>query len=324
MPDGGDVVTDHLETLILARLSTCTETLTAAAIARASQQYAPISVEPARWRELLDTGVRGLAEHGIIDDKRRVVRADELKRRTGAHAGTRWQQWSERILPALALGIRADDARAHDRLRGRDAWAAAIVARAHHVWTEGQPPTIARLCDALTWRAIGLGTAPKQCPPEVRAHFLRTYIEVDPGPPERLVRLLASQAIQAPRADLRALYVALIRAWLAGRDLSKPATPTAPSLIEAVRSTALVARDGVFGDRKVFISTVWNALRTTPPWTTLALDDFKARLVSAHRRQELELARADLVAAMDPALVASSETRTDGATFHFIVREPLQ
>jgi hypothetical protein len=324
MPDGRDVVTDHLETLILARLSTSAEPLTAVAIARASQHYAPIAVEPARWRELVDAGVRGLAEHGIIDDKRRVVRADELERRTGAQAGTRWQQWSERILPGLALGIRANDARAHARLSGRDAWAAAIVARVHHVWSEGPPPTISRLCDALTWRALGLGTAPKQCPPEVRAHFLRTYIEVDPGPPERLVRLLASQAILAPRADLRALYAALIRTWLAGRDMRKPATSTEPSLIDAVRSTALVAREGVFGDRKVFISTVWNALRTTPPWTTLALDDFKARLVSAHRRQELELARADLVAAMDPALVASSETRTDGATFHFIVREPLQ
>jgi hypothetical protein len=46
--------------------------------------------------------------------------------------------------------------------------------------------------------------------------------------------------------------------------------------------------------------------------------------VSAHRQRELELARADLVAAMDPTLVAASETRTDGATFHFIVREPVQ
>jgi hypothetical protein len=31
------------------------------------------------------------------------------------------------------------------------------------------------------------------------------------------------------------------------------------------------------------------------------------------------LARADLVAAMDPAAVAASETVTDGATFHFVV-----
>ena len=80
----------------------------------------------------------------------------------------------------------------------------------------------------------------------------------------------------------------------------------------------------MFGDRKVFISSVWRALRATPPWSQLDLDEFKARLVSAHHHRELELARADFVSAMDPALVAASETATDGTTFHFIVREPVQ
>jgi hypothetical protein len=89
-----------------------------------------------------------------------------------------------------------------------------------------------------------------------------------------------------------------------------------------VRTAAQQAREGVFGERKVFISSVWNAIRAMPSWSALPLEDFKANLVAAHRKQELTLARADLVAAMDPALVASSETRTDGATFHFVVREP--
>jgi len=80
----------------------------------------------------------------------------------------------------------------------------------------------------------------------------------------------------------------------------------------------------VFGDRKVFISSVWHALRATPRWSALELDDFKQRLVVAHRERELELARADLVSVMDPALVAASETRAEGSMFHFIVREPVQ
>lgn len=65
-------------------------------------------------------------------------------------------------------------------------------------------------------------------------------------------------------------------------------------------------------------------LRAVPPWSQLALDDFQARLIAAHRDHALELERADLVAAMDPALIAASGTRTDGAMFHFIVREPPQ
>jgi hypothetical protein len=85
---------------------------------------------------------------------------------------------------------------------------------------------------------------------------------------------------------------------------------------------AAAAREGVFGERKVFISAIWSALRAMPAWASLELDELKERLVEAHRRRELVLARADLVAAMDPDLVAASETRTDGATVHFVVREP--
>jgi hypothetical protein len=92
--------------------------------------------------------------------------------------------------------------------------------------------------------------------------------------------------------------------------------------LDAVRHAARYARDGVVGGRKVFISTVWDAVRATSPWSSLPLDDFKAQLVAAHRNQQIILARADFVAAMDPTLVAMSETRTDGAMFHFVLREP--
>jgi hypothetical protein len=67
---------------------------------------------------------------------------------------------------------------------------------------------------------------------------------------------------------------------------------------------------------------VWHELRKRPRWSAITLDELKARLVAAHRAGELVLARADLVAAMDPALVAASEITTDGASFHFIVKEP--
>jgi hypothetical protein len=328
-----DLVTERLETLLLARLSTSTKPPAAAALARELQRYAPTTVDVTRWRTDVVESLQGLEDREVIDAARRVVRGDELRRRTAATAVTRWQQWSDRILPALALGVRADDAAAHKRLEDRDAWAAAITARAYGLWTKGPPPTVTTVCDALTWRALGLVSAPKRCPPEVRAHFLTSYVAVDPGAPERMLRQLAATLISAPRPDLKAFYLALIRCWLVGHEprahadmphATAHAPPRGPSLIEAVRSAARDACDGVFGDRKVFISRVWDALRATPAWSGLALDDFKARLVSAHRKRELELARADLVAAMDPTLVSASETRTDGATFHFIIREPMQ
>jgi hypothetical protein len=336
----GDLIDERVETLLLARLTLLKQPPTAEALARDLHRYTPATFGAAAWSDRAAACLKRMADRGIVDAELHVRRADELKRRTGAHAVNRWQQWPERILPALALGVRADDAKAHQRLSDRDAWAAAIVARAQGLWTKGPPPTLPRVCDALAWRALGLTGTPKACPAEIRTHFLRRYIEIDAVPPERMVRQLAVKLIAAPRADLKALRLALIQAWLTGHEPeAQPAEPPpsdahraspvpvavqAPSLIDAVRSAARDARDGVFGDRKVFISSVWHALRATPPWSQLALDDFKARLVSAHCQRELELARADFVSAMDPALVAASETATDGTTFHFIVREPVQ
>jgi hypothetical protein len=91
---------------------------------------------------------------------------------------------------------------------------------------------------------------------------------------------------------------------------------------------------GRFGDRKVFIASLWNRMLAIEAQTggTLTqgatLEHFKAWLVRSrlytsdgteHGARLVVLSRADLVAAMDPALVAASETITDGAVFHFVV-----
>jgi hypothetical protein len=87
-----------------------------------------------------------------------------------------------------------------------------------------------------------------------------------------------------------------------------------------VSSTARGADgEAVFGERKVFIAAIWDLLRRDPGFA-LSLDDFKTRLLDAHRAGTLELARADYTRAMDPALVQRSETTWDGASFHFVVR----
>lgn len=79
------------------------------------------------------------------------------------------------------------------------------------------------------------------------------------------------------------------------------------------------ARAQAFGDRKAFISSVYEQM---PAATRGSLDDFKRQLLEAHQRGELVLERADMVAAMDPALVSASELRTGAADFHFVTRAP--
>jgi len=100
------------------------------------------------------------------------------------------------------------------------------------------------------------------------------------------------------------------------------------------RALAAVQDAGRFGDRKVFIAALWNRMLAIEAQTggTLAegatLEHFKAWLVRSrlytsdgteHRAWLVVLSRADLVAAMDPALIAASETITDGAVFHFVL-----
>src|SRR5215813_7330807 len=100
------------------------------------------------------------------------------------------------------------------------------------------------------------------------------------------------------------------------------------------RALAAVHDTGRFGDRKVFIASLWTMMLRIEAQTggTLTegatLEHFKAwllrsRLLTQDGTEDaarlIVLCRADLVAAMDPAQVAASETVADGAVFHFAV-----
>lgn len=100
----------------------------------------------------------------------------------------------------------------------------------------------------------------------------------------------------------------------------------------AYRAMVDVQDSGRFGDRKVFIGSLWAQMIAIEAHTggTLTegatIEHFKAWLLrcrlltrdgTEYGPRLIVLCRADLVAAMDPALVAASETTTDGAVFHF-------
>lgn len=81
---------------------------------------------------------------------------------------------------------------------------------------------------------------------------------------------------------------------------------------QSVSDLRKAAKRGVrFGNRKVFLSSI------------VDLRDPQTRrvLLALHRDGMIELARADLVAAMDHNLVSASEIDADGAVFHFLVDE---
>jgi len=103
---------------------------------------------------------------------------------------------------------------------------------------------------------------------------------------------------------------------------AEPAHAPEPSerLLTLVREAIpRIGSDGRFGSEKVFVSAIWHRIERDPRLPDLSLDRFKQWLVTANRDQLVDLARADLVGAMDPKLVAESEIEDLGATFHFVV-----
>lgn len=124
--------------------------------------------------------------------------------------------------------------------------------------------------------------------------------------------------------------------------IGSPSDIVIADLVHGAIASMRDGHPGRFGDRKAFISAIWDAMCATSDdrwiphnrvWragqsTALgraSLDDFKHWLVSALRltdasgRPLVVLARADMVAAMDTAVVASSQIETDGAQYHFVV-----
>lgn len=93
-------------------------------------------------------------------------------------------------------------------------------------------------------------------------------------------------------------------------------TSELPAFAEAILAV-LPSVEQRFGIRKVYISALWSAVEAAGHRITLNV--FKRRLLAARAAGQLELARADLVAAMDPALVLASETHELGAEYHFVI-----
>lgn len=100
--------------------------------------------------------------------------------------------------------------------------------------------------------------------------------------------------------------------------------PTDDYLLSVVREAVpLIHGSGRFGDRKVFLSALWKG---TKGKTEMTLDQFKQWMVAQHMKRNVVLARADLVAAMDPELVKASEVvhPLGGATYHFVVDQTVR
>ena len=143
--------------------------------------------------------------------------------------------------------------------------------------------------------------------------------------PRKAVDRLLSKGVNARRDDAKELREAAMRQWV-DRSTADPAlSPDSPAepldlraFAEHVLAAARSSPTGRFGDNKVFIAHLWSAAQDDPALRGMDLDGFKQRLAEANNARLLDLSRADLVEAMDPEDVRTSETRYYNATFHFV------
>jgi hypothetical protein len=178
--------------------------------------------------------------------------------------------------------------------------------------------------------------------------LLAAHLSVRPrdfGTDRRLIAALAAEKVGAFQTDADSLRVAILRSFV-GPSLvpppearvtipvaERPAAPelplpritpaasTRPDLIgfsRVIRLAAATKAEGWPGNRKAFISHVWNAVRSEYPEWGLTDIEFKAMLAEAHRTGHLTLANADLKDKKSIKDVQDSAISYKNTVWHFV------
>lgn len=252
-----------------------------------------------------------------------VAGSSLLRAHFGVAKKPSWQSFSSTHLPALALDLKPGSDAAERALETTDAMGLALL-KLKQVTTN---VTFNDYCDQLIAKRLGMKEPVSLA--TIRAHVLGEQLEIPianvtkTGLGRALSRCWFYKRVQKPAAPTASPRSAVAEPP-APRSIP-PAQPvptphSAASLLDVVRQTLpRIGSDGRFGAEKVFVSAIWRRIEHDRLAPDMSLDRFKRWLVSANREQLLDLARADLVGAMDAKLVADSEIEDKGATFHFVV-----
>jgi hypothetical protein len=129
---------------------------------------------------------------------------------------------------------------------------------------------------------------------------------------------IAAAALETVNGKSPTLWKGLFR-----RALESQPSTSEPShhqrFVQQVNHALGTAKDGWFGEHKLFIHRAWETWRRETG-EAIDLSAFKDRLLVALRAGHLGLARADFTETLDPADLAQAEIRDGDETFHFITR----
>ena len=261
-------------------------------------------------------------------------------------------------LIAKALGLERELAKRLAALATPDGLRAAIVQKAYGLKIKGAAsPSRLRCSLAALALARAFGDQFKGAPAEKlgisakAGRLLAAQLAKKPrnfGTDSRLVAALAAEHVGAAGPSLAQLRLAVLRRYLDGGDkpatLSRrqPAKPAAPrprlvepvpapsppppatgrpdlaGFAEEVRRHALHKAQGWPGNRKAYISHVWQTMREARSEWGLSEIEFKCMLAEAHRAGSLALANADLKDNSSIKDLQDSAVVYKNAVFHFI------
>ena len=260
-----------------------------------------------------------------------------------------WREAGARLI-AKALGLEREPAKRLATLATAEGLNSAVVQHAYGLKIKGLV-TPARLRAALAAlalerafghqlnadRAGGLGLSAKA------GRLLAGQLAKKPrdfGTDARLIAALAADYAGRPRADPATLRTHVLRRYLEGgvpppggrartpartserQAVALPPPPaTRPDLAgfaSEVRGHALGSARGWAGDRKAYISHVWQRLRALRPEWGLSEIEFKCMLAEAHRTGKLVLANADLKEDSNLRDVQDSALVYKNSVFHFV------
>ena len=94
--------------------------------------------------------------------------------------------------------------------------------------------------------------------------------------------------------------------------------PDLPGFVEEVRRQAAARAQGWAGDRKAYISHVWNEIKAAHADWGLSEIEFKCMLAEAHRLGQLALANADLKDDSSIQDLRDSAITYKNTIFHFV------
>jgi hypothetical protein len=249
---------------------------------------------------------------------------------------TTWASLRKTYLPARALGVPVSTNALFKTFGSDVAFQAVLLKRAYDLPIT-EIPKLDEATDALAWKLIGFDDVDQKFTLKSikTALFNRALGDRQVADFKKAVIWLLAQRMGARRADVKELRDAVLRGWISREEADQQSSnPTAalqpahsdsaaglidlPWFATRVISAAATCSTGRFGDHKVFIAHVWQALQTDPEFQAMELATFKKHLAEANNARLLDLSRADLVQAMDPNDVHLSEVHYLNATFHFV------